>query len=53
MEQEILRKVVPVMKKQEEYIKEEAWIEASLTEQDVKQYINEALTDLSRKRNGT
>ena len=53
MEQEILRKVSPIIKKQEEYTKEKTWIEASLTEQDVKQYINEVLTQLSRKRNGT
>jgi hypothetical protein len=49
LEQEILRKAMPILKKQQSNIKEETGVQSSLTEEDMKQYLEEVLLEIGRK----
>jgi hypothetical protein len=49
LEQEILRKAMPILKKQQSNIKEETGVQSSLTEEDMKQYLEEVLLEIGHK----
>jgi hypothetical protein len=53
VEQEVLRKVMPVVKRQAYNIKEETGIHSSLTDEDVKQYLDDVLTEVRKFRKET
>lgn len=49
MEQELQSRVLVITKKQEEAMKEETGVQSSLTEEDMKQYLEQVLQEIKRK----
>jgi hypothetical protein len=50
MEQEIIGRVIPLVKQQRHNIIEETGIQPSLTEEDIKQYLEDVLAEIGRKK---
>jgi hypothetical protein len=53
VEQEVLRKVMPVVKRQAHNIKEETGITSTLSDEDVKQYLDDVLKEVRKFRKET
>jgi Tfp pilus assembly PilM family ATPase len=51
MEQEIVRRVVPMVKEHQHSITEDTGIESSLSEQDVKQYLEQVIEEIRNRSN--
>ena len=48
MQQQIERRVLKVIKEQQETLAEQTGIETSLSDEDIKQYLNEVLVEVKR-----
>ena len=53
MEQEIQARVIAFTKRNQDKMVEETGIESSLTEEDVKEYLEEVILEVKERRNST
>jgi hypothetical protein len=52
MQQQIERRVVKVIKEQQETLSEQTGVETSLSDEDIKQYLNEVLVEVKKSHDG-